>query len=440
MKAILRVVLVYVPIGLAIAAVALVYFGAENSPATTVVRTATASDVARARALGRRIAAQLLDATAPTTIALRKKDLDSLFALMSRGVSRLAGDTTVSARGLDVAITLRLPSNPFRKYLNLRFGLRPSKRGLVFATMSLGQIRLSGETVAALIRHGLNLGFGDDTGTTIVASVKAVSFRRDVARIRIEPLPDMRRRLEMFFARLGDARNEIALFGDPNVIAIYYTRLVELDSIGRGPRAVSLARIVGPLFTLVKDRSGFGDPVAENQAVLLAMVMYFGDARIERLTGPVRRGALAGHNPRNAGVRLGGRRDLLLHFIISAGLKLISDRGITMAIGEFKELLDSSAGGSGFSFVDLAADRAGLRFAEIATDSEGSARFFQNVLAGKTVETAFFPRFTDLPEGIPEAVFKRDFGDIDDPRYRALVAEIDRRLAEAQAYRVILAR
>lgn len=437
MKTFLRVVFIYLPIGLAIAVIALVFFGTENQPAATVVRTATKADVERARALGKRVVQQLLDATAATTLVLSEKDFDGVFALMNRGVRRLAGDATISPRGLDAAITLRLPRNPFRNYVNLRFGLRPSESGLEFATTSLGSIQLSGAMMAALIRQGVNLMLGDDTGTKIIASVKAVRFRRDVAQLRVEPLSDLRARLKDFYERLGGVRDDVAFLGDQDVIGIYYTRLVELDYIGKGPGKVSLAKIVGPLFTLVKDRSGFGDPVAENQAALLAMVMYFGDARFERLTGPVRRGVLAGHRPRTAGVRLGGRGDLLLHFIISAGLKLVSDRGIAMAIGEFKELLDSGQGGSGFSFVDLAADRAGLRFAEVATDGEDAARHLQNVLAGKAIEAAFFPRFTDLPEGIPEAAFKRDYGDIDDPRYAALVAEIDRRLAGAPAYTVI---
>ena len=211
---------------------------------------------------------------------------------------------------------------------------------------------------------------------------------------------------------------------------------MELDNIGKEPVTASLAEVFGPFFLFVKDRSKLNDPSTENQAALLALVMYFGDARFERLTGPVRQGALQGHIPRNRGIRLGERRDLLLHFIISAGLKLVSDQGIAMAIGEFKELLDSSKGGTGFSFVDLAADRAGLRFAETATDTNGGALHLINVLAGKTNEKAFFPYFLDLPEGLSESAFQNRYGDINDPRYASVVQEIDKRLAGAEAYAV----
>ncbi len=162
---------------------------------------------------------------------------------------------------------------------------------------------------------------------------------------------------------------------------------------------------------------------------MLALVIYFGDSRFERLTGLVRTGVLLVHRPALRGARLGGRGDLLLHFIISAGLKLVSDRGVAMTIGEFKELLDSAKGGSGFSFVDLAADRTGLRFAEAATDDPVGAVRLQNVLSGAEGEVAFFPRFTDLPEGLTDAAFKRRYGSVGDARYAAMVEEIDRRIA-----------
>jgi len=436
LKKILRVVFIYLPILFVLAVIGSAYLVTENRPAVTSVKTPTAADATRAHALAKRVVEQILNTTTATTLILSEKDIDGVFALMSRGIWRLVGDATISARGLDAAITLRLPRNPLRNYVNLRFGLKPSATGLNIATTSLGRIPISGVAMTALIRHSLNLMLGDDTGSKLIQSVTAVQFKQDVATLRIEPLPDLRERLLAFSSRLGDVRNEVSLLGNQDVIAIYYTRLVELDYIGREPESVSLAAVLGPLFVLVKNRSEFGDPATENQAALLALVIYFGDRRFEHLTGPIRQGVLKDHRRRNRGVGLGGRRDLLLHFIISAGLKLVSDHGIAMAIGEFKELLDSNEGGSGFSFVDLAADRAGLRFAAIATDANGGARHLLGVLAGKTTEKAFFPHFTDLPEGLSEAVFRGRYGDVNDSRYVALVAEIDRRLAGAEAYAV----
>ncbi len=436
MKRIFRIVCIYAPIVAVLGILGTVYFGMENHPAVTSVKTVTADDATRARALAKRVIKQVLHATTTTTLVLDEKDVDGIFALMNRAVPRLVGDATISGQGLDAALTFRLPDNPLRNYVNLRFGLKPSTTGLDIETTSLGQIPVPGSLMTFLIEQGINLMLGESTGSKLIQSVTAVTFERDRLKVQIEPMPDLRVRLKAFSRSLAKVRNEVALLGNREIIGSYYAKLVELDHIGREPNTASLAEVLGPLFRLVKDRSRFEDPATENQAALLALVLYFGDTRFERLTGPVRQRELQGHIPRNRGIRLGGRRDLLLHFVISAGLKLVSDQGIAMAIGEFKELLDSNKGGSGFSFVDLAADRAGLRFAEIATDTNGGALHLQNVLAGKRNEKTFFPTFTDLPEGLSETDFKSHYGDVNDPRYRPLLNEIDSRLSGAEAYAV----
>ena len=57
---------------------------------------------------------------------------------------------------------------------------------------------------------------------------------------------------------------------------------------------------------------------------------------------------------------LSGRGDLSLHFLYSVILEQVGKENIGLSIGELKELLDSNEGGSGFSFADLAADKAGI--------------------------------------------------------------------------------
>lgn len=45
---------------------------------------------------------------------------------------------------------------------------------------------------------------------------------------------------------------------------------------------------------------------------------------------------------------LANRQDLRLHFVFSAALKILASSGLSFSIGEFKELLDSQHGSSGF--------------------------------------------------------------------------------------------
>jgi hypothetical protein len=96
--------------------------------------------------------------------------------------------------------------------------------------------------------------------------------------------------------------------------------------------------------------------------------------------------------------------------------------------------LDDSRGGSGFSFADLAADRAGVRFAEMAIGSSQQAKLLQQRMGGNFKETDFMPRIDNLPEGIQELEFKRRYKDLDSETYRMVEAEIELRIVACQIY------
>jgi hypothetical protein len=75
-----------------------------------------------------------------------------------------------------------------------------------------------------------------------------------------------------------------------------------------------------------------------------------------------------------------------------------------------------------------------VRFAEIATRSESSARKLQAALADGATESEFFPKVGDFPEGLSESDFKGAYGDLDTPKYNAMVDRIDARIATVPLY------
>ena len=135
-----------------------------------------------------------------------------------------------------------------------------------------------------------------------------------------------------------------------------------------------------------------------------------------------------------SGVTLGGRWDLMAHFVYSAGITLATQQGIGIAAGEFKELLDSGNGGSGFSFADLAADRAGVHFVTAAISSESSARHLQQGIVADNSEAAFFPDVTGLVEGLSEEQFRQQYGSTQSESYRNQLDLIDQRIARLPVY------
>ena len=128
---------------------------------------------------------------------------------------------------------------------------------------------------------------------------------------------------------------------------------------------------------------------------------------------------------------MAGRVDFPLHFLVSAALATESSTPLSKAIGIYKEVADARHG-SGFSFNDVAANRAGTRFGQRITES---APALQRRLAGGVDDADLLPRTDDLPEFMPEAEFQRRFGGVGAPAYLALLAEIDRRIADLALYR-----
>ncbi len=187
-------------------------------------------------------------------------------------------------------------------------------------------------------------------------------------------------------------------------------------------------------FRLAQARSLPGRAVEENRAALLALGIALGHPHVETLIGGVmdeatRRALLSAYD----GTTLRKRSDWPKHFFVSAALVVIAARNISDASGLLKEEKDA-AGGSGFSFADLLADRSGTTFAQVATRDETSARALQETLEKGFKVDAFFPRADDLPEGIPDADFQTRYGGTEGEGYRRLAAEINRRVKSCTAY------
>jgi hypothetical protein len=127
------------------------------------------------------------------------------------------------------------------------------------------------------------------------------------------------------------------------------------------------------------------------------------------------------------------RIDLAQHFIGSAALTASVSKQAAQIAGVEKELSDAQ-GGSGFSFIDLAADKAGTRFGELATSSPENARKMQKAMSEIKDYSDFMPDPRDLPEHMNEADFKQRFGSVNSPVYQKISKEIDERISATRIY------
>ncbi|MEQ8847646.1 matrixin family metalloprotease [Botrimarina sp.] len=132
--------------------------------------------------------------------------------------------------------------------------------------------------------------------------------------------------------------------------------------------------------------------------------------------------------------RVRGRSDTLKHFVISAALAGLVGEAETHAWGVGKELADAARrGGSGFSFADLAADRAGVRFARAVIGGQAP---LTALAAGFRVQN-YVPPLDGFDEGIPIDQLIDQYGGVGDPRFSARVDAIDDRIDSLPPYAML---
>ena len=101
-------------------------------------------------------------------------------------------------------------------------------------------------------------------------------------------------------------------------------------------------------------------------------------------------------------------------------------------VGLWKELADARHGGSGFSFNDLAADRAGTRFGELAV--QDPPRLQARIAAG-VADADLMPPVDGLPEHLPQAQFVARYGGVGGAADGRLLADIEARIDALPVFR-----
>jgi hypothetical protein len=125
------------------------------------------------------------------------------------------------------------------------------------------------------------------------------------------------------------------------------------------------------------------------------------------------------------------RADLAKHFSLSAALTATFGNDVSQSLGIWKEVADSGPNGSGFSYIDLAADRSGMKIGEAMADPASAAAIISWL--GKADDTQLLPvAQLALVEGLTEADFAQKYRNIDSRQHASVVSRIDAALEKAQ--------
>ena len=125
-----------------------------------------------------------------------------------------------------------------------------------------------------------------------------------------------------------------------------------------------------------------------------------------------------------------GRRDLAQHFVVSSYLAAAGGTQLAVTSGLMKEMADAS-GGSGFSFADMAANRAGILFAGSVLNKRVPLR----AVGDEFTVAAYMPSIDELPEGLTATQLLAEYGPQNDDRFQRELKRIDQRLLQLPTYR-----
>jgi hypothetical protein len=218
------------------------------------------------------------------------------------------------------------------------------------------------------------------------------------------------------------------LYEDAQATGLYLLEVA--DEIPAGD--AGFERLMSMAFAFAEDNAHGRDVVVFHRAAILALGAILGQEKVVTVAKrEINLAKLPEAQTLRHRITLYGRRDLSQHFWVSAALAVLSDESQSMTVGLAKEMMDS-AGGSGFSFVDLTADRAGTLFAVAATRDEASARAMQMRIRGGVVIGDFVPNPLDLPEGLSKDDFHAEYGGLGGEGTQKVVDEIRRRLEACQ--------
>lgn len=322
----------------------------------------------------------------------------------------LPGRAAVQLRdgGADLRYTWPLPAGlAAGRHLNARAALGTDGR---FDHVRLGHVPLPG----VLINFALDAALRHSEFAPELALLK-----RSVSRVRLAP--DALRLTYTWQPELLASARALALTpAEQEGLAAAHARLVDvMNRVGEGRRQADLADVLGPLLLDAGERAGPDGRTAAYRDTLFVIAAQLSGKNVALLVPAIRR------QPRPLALTLQGRHDLAQHFAISAALAAWAGEPLANTIGLDKEVNDAR-GGSGFSFADLAADRAGTRFGELAVRQPAH---LAAALGAGLDGNALLPPIDGLPEPMQANEFRRRFGHVGSPAYRQVADDIEQRIA-----------
>ena len=348
----------------------------------------------------------------PVTVMIDPLRRDGLVALANQALQPVRVSATQNGEALTLSFSKPLPLG---RWLNVTADMAGESKAFPPVQLAIGHISLSPTVSRWLIDRAVDYG--------VTRGIALPPLDRLVSHIAITPAGVsatlQRPSSETGLAGLAALSGIAVTPPDPALIGISYCKLA---SAQRAQPSADFATQVRRAFA--GQRSG--NLADQNRAAFIALAMFAADSSINQLAGDAQ-AAIKKCQIVSPALMLWGRSDLPRHWALSAGLSARLGAQMAGQMGEWKELLDSLPLGSGFSFVDLAANRSGFRFAS-AGSSDETASAIRNRLSKARAQDLLPSPLLKAPEQLSQKEWEARFTNTDAVKYQAAIAAIDRQL------------
>lgn len=317
-------------------------------------------------------------------------------------------------------------------YVNLSFHLDNKNGILTIEQLKIGKLTFGQAASEALFNFGLKHSLLKHYYFLAKQHIKAIRIQNNHIQINyaFNALANTATNVKEPRCTKTCADAELPPSTMPEALAFYQQQIANIVHQHDISQRLSLASLLQPLFKAAYQRSSPATAISDNIAIIYTICAYVNKNEIpfyipiKQLLTQIR------IHP----VFLYKRTDQAKHFMLSAALTVTGGHYLADILGQEKELRDAFSS-SGFSFIDLAANRAGMKFSERATASPKDAKELQRIMSEITDYHEFMPVTQDLPEKLSNVQFTQQFDSISSPAYQQLLQVIDDRIDALPIYR-----
>jgi hypothetical protein len=421
---------------LCVVLVAVVLWLVEPEPRTTGAGPPTPEDVAATRRFMTEVRAAAPSGAprdADGLVVLSEADANGILRVAARMFPAGHAEVRVLEDRVHALASVRVPWPGAERWLNLE-GVAPEFEGRPrLDYLAVGGWELPPAPFVAAARVGANLVLGERAGDVFLGSARRLRVENGEMQFTMALGEDDRKGFMrgLFGAMRGSAMPE------PAEIDAYYVELRQALDDGVLPDRGSYLPHLLFVLTRVLERSNEATLANGYTAGIFALTKACGAQDFALVVG-----RLAGDQLDSFGewrtdcsaVPFADRIDTRRHFTTAAALRAASNRGMSVSVGEFKELYDSLGWKrGGFDFSDIAANQSGIRLSDRIMS--GTRADLERTLALMRTEADVLVDLSRVPAIMPRAEFEARFGSIESEAYAAMLAEIEALIDEVPIHR-----